>query len=163
MDAKGRQKWIDRIRACSGSNAATLVSMHTCEQVFGWGSFVVKYVSSFPIPKANQTNASPVAHSPNEAHSQAPAHRTSKYADGNGVCGVEDMPFVTSPIRSYHHQQTVKELREVMRCVEVNQRKFAETIDVCCNMIVPSLRFFLQAMPENIPLHSLSKVTSHWH
>ena len=32
--------------------------------------------------------------------------------------------------RIYHHQQTLKEMREVLRCVEVNQHEFVETIDV---------------------------------
>ena len=34
-------------------------------------------------------------------------------------------------IRMQHHQQTLKELKEVLRCVEVNQHEFVETIDVC--------------------------------
>jgi len=39
----------------------------------------------------------------------------------------------------YHHQQTVKELKEVIRCVEVNQREFVETIDVCYTSIICDL------------------------
>jgi hypothetical protein len=32
--------------------------------------------------------------------------------------------------RIYHHQQTLKEMKEVLRCVEANQREFVDTIDV---------------------------------
>ncbi len=32
--------------------------------------------------------------------------------------------------RLSHHQQTLKELKQVIHCVEVNQREFVETIDV---------------------------------
>ncbi|CAF1171676.1 unnamed protein product [Adineta ricciae] len=103
MDAKGRKKWIDKIRACSGSNAADV------------------YVSSLPIPKTTQTNVSPVTHSPNESNTQGTNRRNSKIQ---------------------HHQQTLKELKEVLRCLEVNQREFVETIDT---------------IPDGNSLHPLSK------
>ncbi|CAF3730715.1 unnamed protein product [Adineta steineri] len=103
MNARGRQKWIDKLRACSGSNAANV------------------YVSSLPIPKTQQTNVSPLTNSPNEPNIHITNRKTSKMD---------------------HHEQTIKELKEVMRCVEVNQREFVETIDV---------------IPDDITLHSLSK------
>ncbi|CAF4419366.1 unnamed protein product, partial [Adineta steineri] len=91
MNARGRQKWIDKLRACSGSNAANV------------------YVSSLPIPKTQQTNVSPLTNSPNEPNIHITNRKTSKMD---------------------HHEQTIKELKEVMHCVEVNQREFVETIDV---------------------------------
>jgi uncharacterized protein (DUF39 family) len=95
MDAKARQKWIDKLRACSGTNAANA------------------YVSTLPISKIHQTTASSssLGNSPNETNINPTNRRTSK---------------------SNHHQQTIKDLKEVIRCVEVNQREFVETIDVCC-------------------------------
>jgi hypothetical protein len=40
--------------------------------------------------------------------------------------------FIFIFYRVFHHQQTLKEMREVIRCVEANQREFVETIDVRC-------------------------------
>ena len=37
--------------------------------------------------------------------------------------------------RIQHHQQTLKEMKEVLRCVEVSQREFVDTIEVCAILI----------------------------
>jgi len=37
--------------------------------------------------------------------------------------------------RIYHHQQTLKEMKEVIHCIEVNQQEFVETINVCCLLL----------------------------
>jgi len=99
-DAKGRQKWIDKLRTCSGSNAASV------------------YVSSLPTPKSNLVNTSS---SSNDTQARSINRRDTKI---------------------YHHQQTLKEMKEVLRCVELNQREFVETID---------------SIPDANRLHSLSK------
>ncbi len=41
-----------------------------------------------------------------------------------------DLILILSFDRIYHHQQTLKEMKEVIRCVEANQREFVETIEV---------------------------------
>ncbi|CAF3014613.1 unnamed protein product [Rotaria sp. Silwood2] len=107
FDAKERQKWIDKLRTCSGSNAANL------------------YVSSLPISKTHQTNTSTTTSTslPNESNIRSSTQRNSK---------------------SYENQHTLKELKEVIRCVEVNQREFVETI---------------YTLPDDIPLNSMAKVT----
>jgi hypothetical protein len=102
-DAKERQKWIDKLRTCSGANAANI------------------YVSTLPISKTHQTNSSSLANSPNETHMRSLNRQKSNL---------------------HHHQQPINELKEVIRCVKVNQREFVETIDT---------------IPDDIPLHSLSK------
>jgi len=99
-DAKERQKWIDKLRTCSGSNAASV------------------FVSSLPPSKPNLVNTSP---SSGDTQSRAINRRDTKI---------------------YHHQQTLKEMKEVLRCVEVNQREFVETIE---------------SIPDTNHLHSLSK------
>ncbi|CAF0811687.1 unnamed protein product [Rotaria sp. Silwood1] len=86
-DAKDRQKWIDKLRACSGLKAADI------------------FVSSLSSSKSNLINASS---SPNDIQTRSSIRRDSQI---------------------YHHQQTLKEMKEVIRCVEVNQRDFVETID----------------------------------
>jgi len=98
IDAKERQKWIDKLRTCSGSNAASV------------------FVSSLPSLKSNLMNTYS-----NDTQSHPSDQRDSKI---------------------YHHQQTLKEMREVLRCVEVNQQEFVETID---------------ATPDTNRLNSLSK------
>ncbi|CAF1188185.1 unnamed protein product [Adineta ricciae] len=87
IDAKERQKWIDKLRTCSGSNAAEV------------------FVSSLPSQRNSLINTSS---SSNESQTRSSNRRDSKI---------------------YHHQQTLKEMREVIRCVEVNQRDFVETIE----------------------------------
>jgi hypothetical protein len=99
-DAKERQKWIDKLRVCSGSNAADV------------------FVSSLPSPKSSLLNTSS---SSNETQSRSTNRRDSKI---------------------YHHQQTLKEMKEVIRCVEANQREFVETIE---------------SLPDTYRLHPLSK------
>ncbi|CAF3688320.1 unnamed protein product [Rotaria sordida] len=103
FDAKERQKWIDKLRACSGSNAANA------------------YVSSLPISKTNQTNTSTSTNLSNDINIRPSIKRDSKL---------------------YQQQHTLKELKEVMRCVEVNQREFVETI---------------YTLPDDISLNSMSK------
>jgi len=99
-DAKERQKWIDKLRTCSGSNAADV------------------FVSSLPTPKSNSTNT---VSSSNETQSRPSNRRDSTI---------------------YHHQQTLKEMKEVIHCVESNQRDFVATID---------------SIPDTNHLHPLSK------
>ena len=38
--------------------------------------------------------------------------------------------------RIFHHQQTLKEMKEVLHCLELNQRDFVETIDVSRTIVV---------------------------
>ncbi|CAF4834268.1 unnamed protein product [Rotaria sp. Silwood1] len=104
FDAKERQKWIDKLRACSGTNAANV------------------YVSSLPISKTQQTNTSTATNLPNEINIRSPTQRNSQL---------------------YENQHTLKELKEVIRCVEVNQREFVETI---------------YTLPDDISLNLMSKV-----
>ncbi|CAF3424662.1 unnamed protein product [Rotaria sp. Silwood1] len=103
FDAKERQKWIDKLRACSGTNAANV------------------YVSSLPISKTQQTNTSTATNLPNEINIRSPTQRNSQL---------------------YENQHTLKELKEVIRCVEVNQREFVETI---------------YTLPDDISLNLMSK------
>jgi len=99
-DAKERQKWIDKLRTCSGSNAADF------------------FVSSFPSQKSGLINTSSTS---NDTHSRSSKRRDSK-------------------IR--HHQKTLKEMTEVIRCVTLSLREFVETIE---------------SIPDTNHLHSLSK------
>jgi len=99
FDAKERQKWIDRLRGCSGTNAADL------------------FVSSLPSSKSILTNSSTTV----ETNPQISNRRSSKI---------------------FHHQQTLKEMKEVLHCLELNQRDFVETID---------------AIPDTLPINALSK------
>ncbi|CAM2697197.1 unnamed protein product [Rotaria socialis] len=99
-DAKDRQKWIDKLRPCSGLNAAEI------------------FVSSLSSSKTNLTNSSQPS---NDVQTDSLNRRDSKIN---------------------HHQQTLKEMKEVIRCVEVNQREFVETID---------------SIPDKNQLNSLSK------
>ncbi|CAF4461934.1 unnamed protein product, partial [Rotaria magnacalcarata] len=103
IDAKERQRWIDKLRTCSGSNAANI------------------HVSSLPIPRAHQINTSPSTSVPNDINIRPLNQR--------------------NPIL-YQRQQTLKELKEVIRCVEVSQREFVETINT---------------MPDDTSLDPLSK------
>jgi hypothetical protein len=77
-DAKERQKWIDKLRTCSGSNAASVVNMNNFFEKMTF-SVIVKYVSSLPIPKGHTANTSPLANSPNETHFRSSHRRESKY------------------------------------------------------------------------------------
>lgn len=79
------------------------------------------FVSSLSPPKPVANQASLPLPSSMDPHSRSPQQRDSKI---------------------YHHQQTLKEMREVLRCVEVNQRDFVDTIDV---------------IPDTLPVHPLSK------
>ncbi|CAF1125701.1 unnamed protein product [Rotaria sordida] len=99
-DAKDRQKWIDKLRVCSGLKAADI------------------FVSSLSSSKSNLINLSS---SPNDVQTRSLNRRNSQI---------------------YHHQQTLKEMKEVIQCVEVNQREFVETIE---------------AIPDRSHLNSLSK------
>ncbi|CAF4032551.1 unnamed protein product, partial [Rotaria magnacalcarata] len=75
-DAKDRQKWIDKLRPCSGLNAAEI------------------FVSSLSSSKTNLTNSSQPS---NDVQTRSLNRRDSKIN---------------------HHQQTLKEMKEVIRCVE---------------------------------------------
>ena len=46
------------------------------------------------------------------------------------ILPIEWFEILFSSNRIQHHQQTLKEMREVLRCLEVNQHDFVETIDV---------------------------------
>ncbi len=75
-DAKERQKWIDKLRVCSGANAADAVSIPFFVLIFLINRFLVKFVSSLPSPKSSLLNTSS---SSNETQSRSTNRRDSKY------------------------------------------------------------------------------------
>ncbi|CAF0760666.1 unnamed protein product [Adineta steineri] len=109
-DAKERQKWIDKLRTCSGSNAADV------------------FVSSFPSQKSSLINTSS---SSNDSQSRSSHRRDSKI---------------------FHHQQTLKEMKEVIRCLEANQQEFVETIDA-----IPDTNRFNSLSKDMLMLRSISR------
>lgn len=88
-------------------------------------SFIEQFVSSLPTPKFNSTNSTPSSH---DAQSRASNRRDSKYVLDK-LCQFGELCFPFD--RIHHHQQTLKEMKEVLRCVEVSQREFVDTIEVC--------------------------------
>jgi len=80
------------------------------------------YVSSLPTPKHYLTNTSSLTNPPSDTYPPRSPNRRDSFAQ--------------------HHQQTLKDLKEVIRCVEVSQREFVETIE---------------SLPDNAPQNSLSK------
>jgi len=59
--------------------------------------------------------------------------------------------------RLSHHQQTLKELKQVIHCVEVNQREFVETIDVCCDYLTGDRKVFGQDLCSLLTSHLKSE------
>ncbi|CAF4046690.1 unnamed protein product [Rotaria sp. Silwood2] len=83
FDAKERQKWIDKLRTCSGSNAANL------------------YVSSLPISKTHQTNTSTTTSTslPNESNIRSSTQRNSKTPENEILTtSVPSTPLLQSSI-----------------------------------------------------------------
>ncbi|UJR25287.1 hypothetical protein I4U23_006639 [Adineta vaga] len=111
IDAKERQKWIDKLRTCSGSNGAET------------------FVSSLPTPRASLINTSSISSSDTQTRSSN--RRDSKI---------------------YHHQQTLKEMKEVIRCIEVSQRDFVETIES-----IPDTNHFHARSKDMLLLRSISR------
>ena len=125
IDAKERQKWIDKLRTCSGSNAAEVVSRyHSIEN--NYFQFI----------------CSPSLYRHYRLREIVWLTRRRLQMNLKLVHPIDEIPSMIECFlshenwqiflswRIYHHQQTLKEMREVIRCVEVNQREFVETIEV---------------------------------
>lgn len=136
-DAKDRQKWIDKLRTSSGSNAADLVSIShlpTSALYFFFWSLPPLFPRRNPIWWALRLQST---HHLKLKHA-CPIDETQSRIEQR----LSSSRRVFGYLRIYHHQQTLKEMKEVLHCVELNQRDFVETIDVGQLFLFRSTRVF---------------------